>query len=72
LWDEALAKDEEITLIIQVNGKLRDRITVPAAISETEAKQLVLDRQRVKSYLDNRKVAKIIYVPGKLFNLVVR
>ncbi len=72
VWDKALAKDEEITLIIQVNGKLRDRITVPAAISEAEARQLVLARQRVKSYLNNRKVAKIIYVPGKLFNLVVR
>jgi leucyl-tRNA synthetase len=72
VWDEALAKDEEITLVIQVNGKLRDRITVPAAISETEARQLVLARQRVKSYLNNRKVARIIYVPGKLFNLVVR
>ncbi|MEE9464839.1 MAG: class I tRNA ligase family protein, partial [Candidatus Neomarinimicrobiota bacterium] len=72
VWDEALAKDEEITLVIQVNGKLRDRITVPAAISEAEARQLVLASQRVKSCLDNRKVAKIIYVPGKLFNLVVR
>lgn len=72
VWDEDQAKDEEITLVIQVNGKLRDRITVPAAISEAEARQLVLARQRVKSYLNNRKVAKIIYVPGKLFNLVVR
>ncbi len=72
VWDETLAKDEEITLVIQVNGKLRDRITVPASISEAEARQLVLARQRVKSYLDDRKVAKIIYVPGKLFNLVVR
>jgi leucyl-tRNA synthetase len=70
-WDEALARDEEITLVVQVNGKLRDRITVPASISESEAKQMVLERQRIKPYLDSKKVTKIIYVPGKLFNLVV-
>ncbi|MFC2072806.1 class I tRNA ligase family protein, partial [Chloroflexota bacterium] len=71
-WDEALAKEEEITLVIQVNGKLRDRITVPASITEAEARQLAADSTRVKPYLEGKATVKEIYVPGKLVNLVVR
>jgi leucyl-tRNA synthetase len=71
-WDEALAKDEEITLVVQINGKLRDRITVPASITEDEARKLVLERPRVKTYVEGKKIAKLIYVPGRLVNLVVR
>ncbi|UCC90949.1 MAG: leucine--tRNA ligase, partial [Dehalococcoidia bacterium] len=71
-WDEELAKDEEITLVIQVNGKLRDRITVPVSITEAEAKKLALESQRVKAYLEGKELLKTIYVPGRLVNLVVR
>ncbi len=70
-WDETLAKDEEITLVVQVNGKLRDRISVPASITETEARQLALESQRVKAYLESKKITDIIYVPGRLINVVV-
>jgi len=70
-WDEELARDEEITLVVQVNGKLRDRITVPASITEAEARQLVVERQRVKAYLEGKKIIKTIYVPGRLVNFVV-
>jgi leucyl-tRNA synthetase len=71
-WDKELAKDEEITLVVQVNGKLRDRIIVPASITETEAKQIALERERVKTYLEGKEIANIIYVPGRLVNLVVK
>jgi leucyl-tRNA synthetase len=71
-WDEALAKEEEITLVIQVNGKLRDRIIVPASTTEVEATQIAAESTRVKPYLEGRKVMKTIYVPGRLVNLVVR
>jgi len=71
-WNEELAKDEEITLVVQVNGKLRDRITVPASITEAEAQQLAVERQRVKPYLEGKKILKNIYVPGRLVNLVVQ
>ncbi|HEX74677.1 MAG TPA: leucine--tRNA ligase [Dehalococcoidia bacterium] len=70
--DEALARDEEITLVVQVNGKLRDRIMVSASITEAEARQMALERQRVKAYLEGKEIADIIYVPGRLVNLVVR
>ncbi len=71
-WDETLAKDEEITLVIQVNGKLRDRITVPASTTEIEARQLATESTRVKPYLEGKTTVKEIYVPGRLVNLVVR
>ncbi|MFC1941078.1 leucine--tRNA ligase [Chloroflexota bacterium] len=71
-WDEALAKEEEITLVIQVNGKLRDRITVPVSITEVEAKQKVLASQRVMAHLVGKQRINAIYVPGKLINIVVK
>ena len=71
-WDEALAKEEEVTLVVQINGKLRDRLTVPVSITEKEARRLVLDRQRVKAYLEGKQVVKVIYIPQRLVNLVVR
>ena len=71
-WDEELAKDEEVTLVVQVNGRLRDRITVPASINEVETRKLVLERPRVKTYTEGKEITKIIYVPGRLVNLVVK
>ena len=71
-WNEDMARDEEATLVVQVNGKLRDRITVPLSITETEAKSLAMASHRVKGYLEGRELLKTIYVPGRLVNLVVR
>ncbi len=71
-WDEELARDEEITLVIQVNGKLRDRIIVPASTTEVEAWQLAAESTRVKPYLEGKEVSQKIYVQGRLLNLVVR
>ncbi len=68
--DEAAAKEDQITLVVQVNGKLRDRIDVPATISEAEAKQLALASSAVQKHLDGREPKKVIYVPGKLVNIV--
>jgi len=67
-WDEALAEEEEMTLPIQVNGKLRDRITVPVSISEDEVRQLQ-ERERVKAHLKGAKSVRMIFT-GKLVNFV--
>ncbi len=56
-WDEALAKEEEITLIVQVNGKLRDRINVPASISEAEAKKIAGESPKVKAYIEGKEIS---------------
>ncbi len=71
-WDEALAKDEEITLVIQVNGKLRDRVTVPASTTEVEARQIAAGSTRVQPHLKGKEIVKDIFVPGRLINLVVK
>ncbi len=71
-WDETLAKEEEITLVVQVNGKLRERITVPASVTEAEAKEQALSSQKVKAHLKGKEIINTIYVPGRLVNLVVR
>ena len=71
-WDEDLAAAEEITLVVQVNGRLRDKILVPAHIQEDEAKRLALASPRVQSYLNDKTVERTIYVPGRLVNVVVK
>ena len=71
-WDEELAKEEEITLVVQINGKMRDRLIVPASITEDEARNLALERQKVKAYTENKTIAKLVYIPKRLINLVVK
>ena len=70
-WDAELAAEEEFTLVIQVNGKLRDRVTAPVTIAEEEARELALSRERIKAYLNDRKILRVIYVPRRLVNVVV-
>ena len=70
-WDETLIAAEEITLVVQVNGKLRDRIEVPADITEEAATELALSSERVRLHVEGREIRKSIYVPGRLVNLVV-
>jgi len=71
-WDEELARKEQITLVVQVNGRLRDKIAASAEITEGEAKEKALTSKRVKPYIDGRSIIKTIYVPGKLVNIVVK
>jgi leucyl-tRNA synthetase len=70
-WDESLIRAEEITLVVQVNGKLRDRIEVPADITEETAKELALSSERVRPHVEGKELRKSVYVPGRLVNLVV-
>ncbi|MBI2830900.1 MAG: leucine--tRNA ligase [Chloroflexi bacterium] len=71
-WEEELARQEEVVLVVQVNGKLRDKFAVPASITESKAVQMALEREKVKGQLGDSEVIKTIYVPGKLVNFVVR
>jgi len=66
-----LARSDEITLVIQVNGKVRDRVQVPADIGESEAKRLALASEAVSRLLGGKEPRQVIYVPGKLVNVVV-
>ena len=71
-YDETLAAEEVITLVVQVNGKVRDSLEVAASINRDEAERLALASQRVRPHIDGKQVERVIYVPGKLVNLVLR
>jgi leucyl-tRNA synthetase len=70
-WDPELAKAEVITLVVQVNGKVRDKIEAPADISEEDARQAALTSPTVQRWLEGKSVRKVIFAGGKLINIVV-
>ncbi|HMB54663.1 MAG TPA: leucine--tRNA ligase [Thermoanaerobaculia bacterium] len=69
-YDAAAAAEDEITLVVQVNGKVRDRLTLPADVSEEEAKEKALASEGGQKFTEGLTVRKVIYVPGRLVNVV--
>jgi leucyl-tRNA synthetase len=70
--DEAFLEQEKVELVVQVNGKIRDRIEIETGVPEHEIKRLALERPNVQRHLDGKQVVKEIVVPDKLVNFVVR
>ncbi|MDX1412836.1 MAG: leucine--tRNA ligase [Candidatus Promineifilaceae bacterium] len=70
-WDPEVVKDESITLIVQVNGKVRDRVTVPAGTPEEELRSTALTSEKIRNFLGDQEPRKVIIVKGKLVNIVV-
>jgi leucyl-tRNA synthetase len=70
-WDEEIAREEQITLVVQVNGKVRHRLEVAPDLSEAAIKELALAAPQVQDWLNGREPRKVIVVPGKLVNVVV-
>ena len=70
--DPALLASDTVTLVVQVNGKLRDRIEAAAEAPEEELLALARESEKVGRHLDGKEIVKEIVVPGKLVNLVVR
>jgi leucyl-tRNA synthetase len=70
-WDEAALVQEEIELVLQVNGKVRGKINVPAQADEGQLREWALSNERVLGYIEGKPVRKVIVVPGKLVNVVV-
>ena len=70
--DPALLASDTVTLVVQVNGKLRDRIEVAADAGEDELLAMARASENVSRHLDGKEVVKEVVVPGKLVNLVVR
>ncbi|HWP97216.1 MAG TPA: leucine--tRNA ligase [Syntrophomonadaceae bacterium] len=66
---EALHKDE-VEIVLQISGKVRDRLIVPTGISEEELRQAALNSERIQAMLQGKTVVKVIVVPGKLVNIV--
>lgn len=71
-WSEDLAKASSITLIVQINGKVKDKIEADEALSQDELKELALSSAKVKELTDGKTIVKTIVVPKKLVNIVVK
>ena len=68
--DERALAVEEITLVVQINGKVRARIAAPAGIGEEDAMELAMADPNVRAHLDGKEIRKRIYVADKLLNVV--
>jgi leucyl-tRNA synthetase len=71
-WDEAVAAEEMITLVVQVNGKVRDRVEVPVDVDEETARSLALETEGARRHASGKQIVKVIVVPSRLVNIVVR
>ena len=71
-YDEELTKDHTFNLVIQVNGKVRDMVSAQIGISKNDAEKLALESEKAKKFIDGKEVVKVIVVPNKLVNVVVK
>ncbi|GAI10875.1 unnamed protein product, partial [marine sediment metagenome] len=71
-WDEKLTYEEKFTLVIQVNGKLRDRVEVPVGISDEEMKKIALKSPNAQKFIKDKEIIKFVTVPNKLINIVAK
>ncbi len=71
-WDEQAAAEEMITLIVQVNGKVRDRVEVPVDVDEATSRSLALETEGARRHTEGRQIVQVIVVPGRLVNIVLR
>ncbi|MBC7252521.1 MAG: leucine--tRNA ligase [Actinobacteria bacterium] len=71
-YDPRLARSERITLVAQVDGKVRDRIEVDADVAEEEMERIALSSPKIRKNLEGREIARVVVVPGKLVNIVTR
>lgn len=71
-YDESAIRAETVTIVVQVNGKVRDRVEVPAGSEEGAVKEEVFARPRVQEYIHGKTIANTIFVQGKLINIVVK
>jgi leucyl-tRNA synthetase len=70
-WDDSLLVTENVTIVVQINGKLRAELSLPANADEATVLEAVRANEKVTSYITGHDIKKTIYVPGKLVNLVV-
>ncbi len=71
-YDAEAAKAEEVELVFQINGKIKDKLVVPAGLSAKELEETALASERIKEFIGDSQVVKVICVPNKLVNIVVK
>ncbi|MDO4684183.1 MAG: class I tRNA ligase family protein [Candidatus Saccharibacteria bacterium] len=71
-WDESLLVADEVTIVVQVNGKVRARLACEKGADQAAVEALVYANEHVMSFIDDKQPAKVIYVPDRLLNIVVK
>ena len=71
-YDENLAKASSITLVVQINGKVKDKIEADESVNDEELKSIALSSQKIKDLIEGKTIVKTIVVPKKLVNIVVK
>ena len=71
-FDEALTKDDMVEIPVQIKGKLRGRITVPADMGRTELEEAAKSDEKIATHLAGKQIVKTVVVPGRLVNFVVK
>jgi len=70
-YDSKIIKEDKINLMIQVNGKVRDKIEIETSLSEEEIKKLALNQEKIKNWIKDQEIKKVIFVPNQLINFVL-
>jgi leucyl-tRNA synthetase len=70
-WDEDIAKEEEIELVIQINGKVKAKIMLPAGLSDDEVRKKAIDEPKIQEIIGKKALKKVFIVKGKLVNIVI-
>ncbi|MEI8377751.1 MAG: leucine--tRNA ligase [bacterium] len=71
-FDESLAVSQSVTVVIQINGKVREKLEVSPEISKDELEKLALENDKIKALTDGSQIVKVIVVPGRLVNIVIK
>jgi len=71
-WDPAAVREDLVTLVLQVNGRVRDRVQVPPDLDDARLRETAFASEKVRKFIDGMQVRDVIVVPGKLVNVVVR
>jgi leucyl-tRNA synthetase len=72
IWDESVATEEEMTIVIQVNGKVRGKILIAVDEAPEKIQALALAEEKVAKFIEGKKIIKQVYVPGRLVNIVIQ
>lgn len=71
-FDDAKTVDDEIEIVVQINGKIRDKLMIPAGLDREGTQEAAMNTDKIKSLIEGQNVVKVIAVPGKLVNIVVK
>lgn len=69
-WDEGMIQEAMVTVVVQVNGKVRDRLLLPVGASEAEAREAALESEKVRKFTAGKAIRNVVVVPGKLVSVV--